>query len=164
VLSFFIGSILSYSLPKESRWIGALFVVLQLLALVAFNRELRSLRERGGSREKHWLEVYDELATEDAVTIEWIASHGRQAIQRSIDTIRERTIGEDLAYNVTFGAAGRVGIIAIIGLALTNPSLFSFIPISNMESAVKATAIILMVATYFLSLGVNIQVHCRQAL
>lgn len=146
---FVIGCVLNVVLPRDLRLIGASFYGLELIASIAFGLELRSLRKTGGHKEKDWLQKYDAIAEADGETIEWIASHGKAAIIRSLETVRERSIGADMSYNVFFGTASKIGLITIAGLAITNRELFKLSGLTGLEITVRVGALVVMIAAYF---------------
>lgn len=117
--AFVAAGLANVVLPPERRWIGLILLGIEFAALLGFHFQLRSFHRSGRSKELTWFEEYDELAIEDGLTIDWIATFERTCIVRSLQTVKERSIFEDLAYNLFFGPAAKVGLLAVIGIVYT---------------------------------------------
>ncbi|MDR6938200.1 hypothetical protein [Luteibacter sp. 3190] len=149
--SFAAGVVATYALPLHLSWISTSFFAIELIAASVFYLGMWRRKKARGRREVSELEKYDLLAVEDAKTIDWIASHGKPAVVRSLETIRERSLGANMSREVFFGTASKIGFIAILGLLITNRDIFKFAGLSTAEAVVRVSAFIAMVAAYVMS-------------
>jgi len=157
IAAFFLVAIFSVVLPKEQRWIGLIILAIELVAWLLFASELRSLHRIGPRRQKDWLEEYDELAVEDGKTVQWISTFDRNLVVRSIETLKERALGEDAAFSMIFGPAGKLGLLAILGIAYTQASGLTATHLTMSGVLIRVLIGIVIAAMYALSWPTTLQ-------
>jgi len=164
IIAFFLVSIINVALPKDQRWIGLIPLVIELLAWGCLVIELRSLGRTGSSREKDWLEKYDELAAEDGQTVQWITTFDRNIVIRSIETLKERALGEEAAFGMIFGPAGKLGLLAILGVVYTQVSGLTTTHLSTSGVLIRVFIGAIIASMYAMSWPITLQQTRRNRL
>jgi hypothetical protein len=53
-----------------------------------------------------------------------LTSFGKEPIERAVETIQERVLGETMAFSMIFGPSGRLGILVVLGVIYTQVTSF----------------------------------------
>lgn len=156
LLSIVTVCTLGFVLPKEKRWIGLIPTCVELVAWAVLAWDQRRVKRLGdSSQETGWLQQYDELAREDDKTIAWLTSFGREPIERSIETIRERALGETMAFSMVFGQSGQLGLLVVLGAIYTQATSFVAADQSAGMTLVRTSIVAAIAGLYAASWSVN---------
>jgi len=164
IVAFFIVSIVNTALPKDKYWIGLISLVIELTAWLFFAAELRSILRTGSSKQMDWLDEYDNLAVEDGQTVEWIATFDRDLVIRSIETLNERSLGEDVGFSMLFGAAGKLGLLVVLGVAYTQVTALTSVDMTRFGVLIRVLFGVIIIVMYVLSWPITLQTTRRDRL
>lgn len=153
ILSYALTTLASFALPVQFRWTGLVTLAIEIIAGIVFYLDV----SKSEFSENEWLDKYDLLAVEDGLTVEWISAYGKAAIVRSMETLKERTIGEDVAFSLIFGPAGNIGFIAILGVIYTQADTVISSHLTTSSIVIRVFIATVIAITYFTSWGENIK-------
>lgn len=154
VVSYVATTVASFTFRQDLRWIGLVTLAIEFLAGAVFYRDMR--RTRAGD-DKEWLMEYDRLAAEDGETISWVATFERASILRSIQTLKERALTEEMAFGMIFGPAAGLGLIAGLGILYTQADAILSSHLSTLSIALRAFIATLIAVMYVTGWRVSFQ-------
>jgi len=148
-LCIVIIGVLGFALPTEKRWIGLIPTLIELAAWPALVWDQRRVKLRSElSGKDSWLDQYDRLAEDDDKTISWLTSFGKEPIERAIETIQERALGEAMATSMVFGASGKIGLLVVLGVIYTQVTSFIAADQSFGMTFVRTTLVAVIAGVY----------------
>lgn len=154
VCSYVATTLASFTLPQDLRWIGLITLAIEFAAGVVFYKDMR--RTKTGD-DKEWFAEYDKLATEDGETINWVATFERASIVRSIETLKERALTEEMAFGMIFGPAAGLGLIAGLGIIYVQADAILSSHLSMLSIALRTFIATLIAVMYVTSWRVTFQ-------
>jgi hypothetical protein len=154
VISYIATTIASFMIRQDLRWTGLIPLAVEFIAGVLFYRDMRRSK---AADDKEWLLEYDRLAAEDGETVDWIATFDRRSIVRSIETLKERALTEEMAFGMIFGPAAGLGMIAGLGILYTQADAILSSHLTLLAVALRAFIATLIAVMYVTGWKVTFQ-------